>query len=115
MPAAVAVALVPPSAAAAPGELNQLAGPAGCIIDAPTADCTTGRGLNGAFSVATSPDGANVYVPGINSGAVAVFRRDQDTGELTQLPGADGCLSSRASVSRRERAGAARARGGRCG
>jgi 6-phosphogluconolactonase (cycloisomerase 2 family) len=41
------------------------------------------EGLNGAEDVATSPDGAHVYVVGSNDDAVAVFARDQATGALS--------------------------------
>jgi len=40
-------------------------------------------GLEGAKSVAVSPDGDHVYVAGYYDGAVAVFGRDDSTGELT--------------------------------
>jgi 6-phosphogluconolactonase (cycloisomerase 2 family) len=40
-------------------------------------------GLNGAFGVAASPDGAHVYVTGVNDDAVATFSRDPATGALT--------------------------------
>ncbi len=40
-------------------------------------------GLNGAFGVAASPDGAHVYVTGVNDDAVATFSRDPTTGALT--------------------------------
>ncbi|MCP3868710.1 MAG: lactonase family protein [Gammaproteobacteria bacterium] len=40
-------------------------------------------GLNYAVAVAVSPDGANVYATGRTDDAVAVFARDETTGELT--------------------------------
>jgi hypothetical protein len=51
-------------------------------------------GLAEAWSVAVSPDGANVYASGKLDNAVAVFRRDAATGRLSfveaQLDGAGG-------------------------
>src|SRR5205823_3772195 len=40
-------------------------------------------GLNGAESVAVSPDGLHVYVAGRNDNAIAVFERDVASGMLT--------------------------------
>ncbi len=40
-------------------------------------------GLEGAFGVAVSPDGGNVYVTGEIDDTLVVFARDQATGELT--------------------------------
>jgi 6-phosphogluconolactonase (cycloisomerase 2 family) len=42
-------------------------------------------GLDGADSVAISPDGAHVYVAGFNDNGVAVFARNAVTGDLTFL------------------------------
>jgi DNA-binding beta-propeller fold protein YncE len=46
--------------------------------------CTDGEALRGATGVTVSPDGASVYVAASTSGAVLSFRRDPDTGALTQ-------------------------------
>ena len=61
--------------------------------DAPTGTLTPGTvlvdgvgdvdGLNGARGVATSPDGAHVYVAASRDDAVAVFARDPASGSLT--------------------------------
>lgn len=40
-------------------------------------------GLDGAFGVRVSPDGAQVYATGMEDNAVAVFSRDSTTGALT--------------------------------
>ena len=64
---------------AASGKLS----PAGCIKNFPRADrCRAGFALEGTSGVAVSPDGKNVYVTADTPGAVSVFSRDADTGNL---------------------------------
>jgi len=72
---------------------------AGCVQDVtvrPRAPeyqpgCAKVTNLNGARWIAISPDGANAYVA--NSGhSVSEFSRDQGSGALSPLPGADGCI-----------------------
>ena len=60
------------------------------------AGCTRSNGMQGANDVVVSPDGRNVYaVSGFEDyGALLSFRRDPQTGELKQLPGNRGCISS---------------------
>ncbi|MBK7917767.1 MAG: beta-propeller fold lactonase family protein [Chloroflexi bacterium] len=41
--------------------------------------------MDGAYDVATSPDGRHVYVTTYNSNRIAVFSRNPATGELTQV------------------------------
>jgi 6-phosphogluconolactonase (cycloisomerase 2 family) len=48
----------------------------------------TTDGLDGAFSVAISPDGRSVYAAGFDDDAIVRFDRDPDTGALTPL----GCV-----------------------
>jgi DNA-binding beta-propeller fold protein YncE len=90
-----AVALVISAAAAwALGELSQQSGTAGCIAqDGSAENCLTGAGLAGPGHVAVSPDGKSVYVASVNSGAVAIFDRNPQTGGLTQPGGTAGCIS----------------------
>ena len=54
-------------------------------------DCTDGKALDNATSVAVSPDGTSVYVASYFSG-VAVFDRAAN-GTLTQKAGLAGCIS----------------------
>jgi DNA-binding beta-propeller fold protein YncE len=76
------------------GGLTQLVGPAGmagCWSESGSGGlCRDGKALEGARSVAASPDGKNVYV--IAAAAVAVFSRDATNGVLSQLAGEAGCM-----------------------
>lgn len=75
----------------ATGALTQLPGPDGCFANGGDGvTCTPAPGLLGATSVAVSPDGKHVYAGSLSG--LAVFARDTTTGQLTQLPGPDGCL-----------------------
>ena len=91
------------------GQLFQLAGADGCVVQttaAVSAGCATGRGLKGMGSLAIAQDGAQVYTGSAllnpsatnkgetGSSAVAVFNRDAGTGVLTQPTGNNGCVSS---------------------
>lgn len=76
------------------GGLTQLTGLAACVSDDGTGGvCADGRALLGAFSVAVSQDGKNVYVGSRDANAIAVFARSKTTGALTQLTGLAGCVS----------------------
>jgi DNA-binding beta-propeller fold protein YncE len=74
------------------GELTQKSGTAGCISHQGSGGCQPGIGLEDARSVATSPDGKNVYVASEFSDAVAIFNRNLG-GTLEQPPGTAGCIS----------------------
>jgi DNA-binding beta-propeller fold protein YncE len=90
-----------PQKAAAPGTLTQLPGSRGCLVDrsAPVGGCGTARALKGpgpfmgSRAIALSPDGRNVYVAASKSDAIAIFRRNAQTGALTQPKGAAGCIA----------------------
>lgn len=56
--------------------------------------CKSARAIKVARSVTLSPDQRFAYVADIND-ALAIFRRDAKSGQLTQLPGAAGCISER--------------------
>jgi 6-phosphogluconolactonase (cycloisomerase 2 family) len=57
-----------------------------------TRGCEVARSIDVARSVTLSPDERFAYVANIHDG-LAIFRRDPKTGRLTQLPGAQGCIS----------------------
>jgi WD40 repeat protein len=60
-----------------------------CFTDPSSAEaCANVSGLDGASSVAVSPDGSSVYVSSEISGAVVHFDRDSGTGALTP----QGCV-----------------------
>jgi DNA-binding beta-propeller fold protein YncE len=72
------------------GSLTQKPGLAACISDTGAGPCRDGSGLEGARSVAVSPNGSSVYVA--SNRGFAVFDRAAD-GTLTQKPGLAGCIS----------------------
>ncbi|MBA3300373.1 MAG: hypothetical protein H0T15_00760 [Thermoleophilaceae bacterium] len=55
--------------------------------------------LGQAGTVAVSPDGKNVYVAAVDTGAVTIFSRARN-GKLRRLRGANGCITRRRSRSR---------------
>jgi 6-phosphogluconolactonase (cycloisomerase 2 family) len=57
----------------------------GCVADDTRDGCTASEALFGANDVVISADGATVYVLGILPGSVGVFRRDAQSGTLTEL------------------------------
>ena len=74
------------------GQLAQLNGTPGCLINLLAVGCSLARELGGAEGVAVSPDGANVYAVAYTSGALDVLNRNADSGAVTQKPRAPGCL-----------------------
>jgi DNA-binding beta-propeller fold protein YncE len=84
----------------ATGALTQLPGAAGCVNRTGTENCADGKALTWASSVTVSPDGTSVYVAAWASDAVAAFRRDTVTGEITQLGEGAGCISEAGTICR---------------
>jgi hypothetical protein len=78
------------------GELTQIAGTGGCVINTgvsqPTDPCTVGHGLDGSQSVEVSPDGKFVSVGAYTANGVVVLKRAGD-GTLSQADGAASCLN----------------------
>ncbi len=87
------------------GALTQLPGTAGCVNLDGSDGCTAARGLDGVRASVMSPDGEYLYAVGgtqdgtdqqgnvLSSGGVTSFDRNPSTGQLTQLPGRDGCFT----------------------
>jgi len=82
------------------GALVQLQGTAGCLSDERRGGCAHVRALLGpapflgSGAVAISPDGRNLYVAASRSDSIAVFRRAQASGMLTQPSGTGGCVAA---------------------
>lgn len=76
------------------GHLTQSSGDDGCVSGSGAAGCLEGRAVDEPTSVVVSPDGKNVYVGSeALGGGIAIFNRDPDSGDLTQEPGAAGCVN----------------------
>lgn len=75
------------------GRLVQPKGPAGCIAGEGAGRCAVAVGLDGANSVAVSPDGRSVYATSRAANSLTVFARNPKGGGLTQLPAGFGCVS----------------------
>ena len=75
--------------AAGAGKLTPLAGEGGCITRTATADCATGRFMDGIHALEIV--GSRLYALARESSAIVVFSIDPDTGAIAQLPGAAGC------------------------
>jgi DNA-binding beta-propeller fold protein YncE len=93
----------------ASGRLREVGGRSGCLSLTGRLGCNGARELRQPGAIAFSPDGDNLYVaagePAVGTyGALLTFKRDPATGELHQLDGPAGCISSRL------RQGCARAR-----
>jgi hypothetical protein len=77
------------------GALTQRAGAAGCINAAGADSCATANQIHGVSHVALSPgpSHSNLYAATYGSNGILVFDRDAMTGNLTQKPGAAGCIN----------------------
>lgn len=75
------------------GTLELLPGPDGCIVSAALQDhCRLGRAIARARAITLSPDEHYAYVADLDD-ALAIFRRDRESGVLTQLADQKGCHS----------------------
>ena len=83
-----------------PDGLTQAEGGAGCIARGGAEACARGRALAGPVDLAITPDGRGIYVASSISDAVAILRRDRESGALTQSLSRAGCISQDGSGGR---------------
>ena len=76
------------------GALHQKDGTAGCISATGAGGCQADPLIDEPSVITISPDGKSVYVVNARTEALLVFSRDPATGDLTQVPGVAGCLST---------------------
>jgi DNA-binding beta-propeller fold protein YncE len=74
------------------GALTQPADTTGCLTEAPTSGCATGRALEGIEGMAISNDGSSVYLGAAVSEALVVLSRNPSTGALTEAGDGSGCI-----------------------
>jgi DNA-binding beta-propeller fold protein YncE len=79
---------------AASGALVQKEATNACLVFLRSAGCSFGRAMLAPEGIAVAPDGRNVYVASIESGAIDVLARN-GKGAVRQLPGAAGCLAAK--------------------
>ena len=79
------------------GELTQKPGTTGCVTETGAGPCADGRAIDGAYDLAVSPDGLNLYVVSDVSDAITVFDRNASGGaqhgEIAMKGGTDACIA----------------------
>lgn len=75
------------------GAIFQPPGLGGCVSEDGVGTCASGTDLTGAYAMAVSPDGNNVYVASFTASTVVRFNRNPNTGILMQPTGTAGCIS----------------------
>lgn len=79
----------------ATGKLTQLPAPEGCL--SATGDgvtCKSALALDAPRGLSISKNGKHLYVASSDSDAIAIFKRNQATGALTQPAAPDGCVAN---------------------
>ncbi len=73
--------------------LRQKEGTAGCVVWLRAVGCGFARSMSAPEGVVVSPDGASLYTAAFRTGAIDVFDRNRESGNLIQKPGSAGCLA----------------------
>lgn len=77
------------------GVLAQKEATNACLVFLRSAGCSFGRAMQAPEGITVSPDGRNVYVAALETGAIDVLNRDPETGAVRQKRGPAGCLAAR--------------------
>jgi DNA-binding beta-propeller fold protein YncE len=78
----------------ATGKLTQLPAPEGCLsLTGDGTTCKSAIGIDDPRSLSISKNGKHLYVAAGGSDAIAIFRRNKQTGTLTQLDAPIVCIS----------------------
>jgi DNA-binding beta-propeller fold protein YncE len=75
--------------------LVQKEGTAGCVVWLRSVGCGFGLAMRAPEGLVVSPDGTSLYAAAFVTGAIDVFDRDPETGNVTQKPGRAGCQAAR--------------------
>ena len=67
--------------------------PNGCTVFLRSPGCAFGVAMQAPEGLALSPDGSNVYVTALQTGAIDIFDRNLETGVVAQKPGPRGCVA----------------------
>jgi DNA-binding beta-propeller fold protein YncE len=75
--------------------LVQKEGTAGCVVWLRSVGCGFGLALQAPEGLVVSPDGTSLYAAAFVTGALDVFDRNPETGNIAQKPGTAGCQAAR--------------------
>lgn len=67
--------------------------PDGCTVFLRSPGCAFGVAMQAPEGLALSPDGSNVYVTALETGAIDVFDRNPESGVVAQKTGPRGCVA----------------------
>ena len=75
--------------------LGQKEGVTGCVVWLRSVGCGFAVAMRAPEGLVVSPDGNSLYTAAFLTGAIDVFDRDPESGNLTQKPEQAGCLAAR--------------------
>ncbi len=75
--------------------LVQKEGTSGCVVWLRSVGCGFGRAMRAPEGLVVSPDGNSLYAAAFSTGAIDVFNRNPETGNVAQKAGKAGCQAAR--------------------